>query len=145
MDEKDPFFRALHAYAEAVLAKDVDAFTALYDPDVHVFDIWGAWSLRGLTAWRDMATGWFSSLGDQRVVVTFDDEGSAVAGELAIGHANLTFTAIAPDGTTLRSLGNRATMAMRRTRDSWKIFHEHTSVPIDRESHQAILSRSDAT
>ena len=145
MRENNPFLRALDAYAKAVRDKNVDEFTALYDQDIHVFDIWGTWSLRGLTAWRDMATGWFSSLGDEQVVVTFDSESSTVTEELAIGHAVLTFTAIAPDGSKLRSLSNRATMALCKRRDSWKIIHEHTSAPIDRESLQAILSRGDAT
>jgi len=143
MGENNPFSCALAAYVEAVLAKDVDAFAALYDQDIHVFDMWGTWSLHGLAAWRDMATGWFSSLGDERVVVTSDNEDSTVAGDLAIGYAILTYTAIAPDGTTLRSLSNRATMALRKTGDSWKIFHEHTSAPIDHQSQQAILRRSD--
>jgi ketosteroid isomerase-like protein len=143
MCEKNPFLRALAAYVESVLAKDVDAFTALYDQDIHVFDMWGAWSLHGITAWRDMATGWFSSLGEERVIVTFDNENSTVTGDLAIGYAVLTYTAITPDGTKLRSLSNRATMALRKTGDSWKIFHEHTSAPIDHQSLQAILNRSD--
>jgi len=143
MGEDNPFSRALAAYVEAVLAKDVDAFTALYDQDIHVFDMWGAWSIRGLAAWREMAAGWFSSLGDERVVVTCDSADSTVSEDLAIGHAILTYTAVAPDGTALRSLSNRATMALRRTGDSWKIFHEHTSAPIDHQSQQAILRRGD--
>ena len=142
MDENNPFSRAIAAYTEAVLAKDVDAFAALYDQHIHVFDMWGAWSLHGLTAWRDVAVGWFSGLGDERVVVTSDDENSTVVGDLAIGHAILTYTAIAADGTTLRSLSNRATMALRRTGEFWKIFHQHTSAPIDHQSLQAILCRS---
>jgi len=143
MSENNPFHRVLTTYVEAVRAKDVDAFIALYDQDIHVFDMWDTWSLRGLTAWRNMATGWFSSLGDEQVVVTSDNESSTVVGDLAIGHAVLTYAAIAPDGTKLRSLSNRATMALRKTGDSWKIFHEHTSAPIDHQSQQAILRRSD--
>lgn len=142
MSESNPFLRALAAYKEAVLAKDVDAFTALYDPDIHVFDMWGTWSLRGLKIWRDMADNWFSSLGYERVIVTSDNESTVVAADLAIGHAILTYTAIAPDGAKIRSLSSRATMVLRKTGDSWKIFHEHTSAPIDHQSQRAILHRS---
>lgn len=144
MSENNPFLHALVVYAEAVYTKDLGAFTALYDQDVHVFDMWGNWSLRGLTAWRDMASGWFSSLGDERVVVTFDSQESTVTGDLAIGYAILTYTAVAPDGTTLRSLSNRATMALRKTAECWTIFHEHTSAPIDHQSLQAIVRRADS-
>jgi ketosteroid isomerase-like protein len=144
MDKGSPFLRTLAAYREAVRAKDVDAFSALYDPDIHVFDMWGTWSIRGLPAWRELAANWFSSLGVERVAVTYDGDSSAVTGDLAIGHAVLTYTAIGPDGARIRSLSNRATMALRRTGDSWKIFHEHTSAPIDHQTLQAILQRSEA-
>ncbi len=143
MSDNNPFLYALAAYAEAVRTKDIAAFTVLYEQDVHIFDMWGNWSLHGLTAWRDMATAWFASLGDDQVIVTFDSAESAVTAELAIGYAILTYTAIAPDGTTLRSLSNRATMALRKTNECWKIFHEHTSAPIEHNSLQAILSRSE--
>lgn len=139
--DKNPFLCALAVYAEAVRTKDIDAFSALYAQDVHVFDMWGSWSLRGLTAWRDMAADWFSSLGDERVVVTFDNAESTVTDDLVIGYAVLTYTAVAPDGTKLRSLSNRATMALCKTADCWTIFHEHTSAPIDHSSLLAILHR----
>jgi len=41
MSENNPFLHALAMYAEAVYSKDLEAFTALYDQDVHVFDMWG--------------------------------------------------------------------------------------------------------
>jgi ketosteroid isomerase-like protein len=143
MNTDNPFPQALAAYAEAVRNKDVDAFASLYDLDIHVFDMWGSWSLRGLPAWREMAASWFSSLGVECVVVTYDNENSVATGDLAIGHAVLTYTALAPDGTTIRSLSNRATMALRKNADCWKIFHEHTSAPIDHASLRAILNRND--
>lgn len=143
MDNGNPFLHALASYREAVRAKDVDALSELYDPDVHVFDMWGTWSVRGLPAWRELAANWFSSLGAERVAVTCDSESSTVTGDMAIGHAVLTYTAIGPDGTRIRSLSNRATLALRKKGDSWKIFHEHTSAPIDHQTLQAILQRSD--
>lgn len=141
-EARDPFLQALNAYKAAVYAKDVDAFVALYDDDVHVFDMWGAWSLRGIEAWRGMAADWFSSLGAERVVVHADEMQSTVIGDLAIGHATLTYTALSAEGDTLRSLDNRITMALKLTGDTWKIFHEHTSAPIDHRSAKAILRRS---
>ncbi|WP_404615797.1 hypothetical protein [Rhodanobacter hydrolyticus] len=49
MNERtDPVVQILDSYKAAVFAKDVDAFAALYDDDVHVFDMWGAWSLQGI-------------------------------------------------------------------------------------------------
>ena len=135
----DPFLQALNAYKAAVYAKDVDAFVALYDDDVHVFDMWGAWSLRGIEAWRGMALDWFSSLGTERVVVDIDLAEATEIGGLAVGHAILTYTAMSAEGKQLRALNNRITMALRKSGESWKIFHEHTSAPIDHLSTKAIL------
>ncbi|KAF0812675.1 hypothetical protein IGB42_02967 [Andreprevotia sp. IGB-42] len=137
--QTDPLLQVLDAYAAAVLTKDVAAFAALYDADVHLFDMWGSWSMQGIAAWRDMASGWFASLGDERVVVSSQQAQSTQLGDLAIGHAILTFTAIAADGSKLRSLDNRLTVALRRNDDGWKIIHEHTSAPIEHASMKAVL------
>jgi len=139
-ESQDPFLLILDSYRTAVLARDADAFAALYDDDVHVFDMWGTWSLRGIEAWRDMAAGWFASLGTDRVLVGVSETSSTMSGDLAIGHAVLTFTAVSAEGRELRSLSNRITMALRRTGESWKVIHEHTSAPIDHQSTKAILS-----
>ena len=139
-----PVETALARYAQAVRDKDVDAFAALYAEDVQVFDMWGAWSLHGIEAWRGMADGWFGSLGDEQVLVTWRDLQASVADALAIGHATLTYTAVSAAGQTLRGLDNRITLALRRQAGGWKIFHEHTSAPIEHATLKAILTRERA-
>jgi ketosteroid isomerase-like protein len=141
-DNADPFLSMLGSYRAAVLAKDVDAFAALYDDDVQIFDTWGRWSVSGIAAWRVMASDWFSSLGSERVVISVSEAQTTHIGDLAVGHAILTYTAVSAGGQALRSLSNRITSALRRTGDSWKVFHEHTSVPIDHESTKGILRRA---
>jgi uncharacterized protein (TIGR02246 family) len=139
-----PVETALARYAQAVRDKDVAAFAALYAEDVQVFDMWGAWSLHGIDAWRGMADSWFGSLGDEQVVVTWRDVQASVADALAIGHATLTYTAVSAAGQTLRTLDNRITLALRRQAGEWKIFHEHTSAPIEHATLKAILTRERA-
>lgn len=135
----DPIREMLDSYREAVLAKNVQAFAALYDEHVEVFDMWGNWKISGIAAWRKMAADWFSSLGDERVMVSVKDVHATSSGELAVGHATLTYTAVAPGGAPLRSLSNRITVAMRRGTAGWKVVHEHTSAPIEHASLTAIL------
>ncbi|HVU15282.1 MAG TPA: nuclear transport factor 2 family protein [Candidatus Didemnitutus sp.] len=137
----DPWLQILDRYKTAVFDKDVEAFMAIHDDDLHVFDMWGRWSLRGAKAWREMATGWFSSLGNERVVVSANDAESTQNADLMIGHATLTFAAMSAEGKELRSLNNRLTAALRRSGGSWKIFHAHTSVPIEHQSLKGILRR----
>lgn len=47
-----PIRQVLDNDKAAVLAKDVDAFVALYDRDVLVFDMWRVWSYDGIAAWH---------------------------------------------------------------------------------------------
>jgi uncharacterized protein (TIGR02246 family) len=130
-------------YREAVHAKDVDAFTALFDDDVHVFDMWGRWSYNGLDEWRQMATEWFSSLGSDTAAVEFDDVQTIVGDGVAAAHAFVTFRGLSAAGDELRSMNNRLTWALRKTdRGEWKVVHEHSSAPIDFETAKVILNRS---
>lgn len=139
MPAPTPFDDFLAAYAAAVRARDVEAFVALYDPALHVFDMWQVAPMAGLAPWRSMAEAWFGGLGGETVVVTWRQADAQVHGDLATGHAILTFAAHAPDGQLLRQLDNRLSVAMRRGPEGWRVFHEHTSAPIAHESLQAIL------
>lgn len=140
----DPVAHALAQYKATAYAKDVDAFVSLYADDVHVFDMWNQWELRGIGAWRGMAEEWFGSLGTERVVVSFSDVAATVGADIALGHATVTYTAVSAEGKELRSLDNRMTIALRRTGDAWKIFHEHTSGPIEHASMKGMIKRGGA-
>lgn len=132
----------LDRYRSAVAAKDVDAFAALYDDEVLVFDLWGRWCHRGLAAWRAMAAQWFGSLADdERVLVEFSDTQVAVAHDLATAHAFVTYRAVSASGTHRRSLDNRLSATLRLKDGRWKIVHEHTSAPVDTDSGRVQLQR----
>jgi uncharacterized protein (TIGR02246 family) len=133
--------RVLDAYKAAVFAKDVDAFVALYDRDVCVFDMWGDWSYSGVEAWRGMVAGWFGTLGTERVVVDLDDVQTIVAQDLAVAHAFVTYKGVSAEGTELRSMHNRLTWALKQTSGVWKVVHEHTSAPVNLETSKVILQR----
>lgn len=137
----DPIRQVLDDYKAAVFAKDADAFIALYDQDVRVFDMWGAWSYSGIASWREMVDQWFSSLGTERVIVDFSSPQTFVAQGLAVVHVFVTYKAVGADGVDLRSLDNRLTAIFRQRGDGWKIVHEHTSSPIDCETTKAIFNR----
>jgi len=131
----------LEAYREAVHAKDVDAFVAIFADDVRVFDMWGAWSHDGLDAWREMAEAWFGSLGDERVRVEFDDVQTTVGEDVAVLSAFVTFAGLSADGNELRSMNNRLTWGLRKTAGTWKVVHEHTSAPVEMATGKVDLKR----
>jgi uncharacterized protein (TIGR02246 family) len=137
-DAPAPVVEVLRAYADCVLRKDAAGFAALYDLDVEVFDAWDAWRLQGRAAVQAMASGWFQSLGDNRVEVTFSQVRGHASAEVAAVSALVTYTAVAGDGTTLRSQANRMSLVLRCQPEGWRVVHEHTSVPVGFASRQAI-------
>lgn len=142
MTAEQPILQVLDRYRCAVTAKDVDAFAALYDDEVLVFDLWGRWCHRGLADWRATAAEWFGSLADdERVLVEFSDTHVAVAHDLAIAHAFVTYRAVSANGTDRRSLDNRMSATLRLKSGRWKIVHEHTSAPVDAASSKVQLKR----
>lgn len=137
----DQILHILSHYKAAVLAKDVERFTALYDRDLRVFDMWGVWSYDANSSWREMAADWFGSLGTDRVVVNFSDVQTIVGADIAVIHAFIRYQAIDTDGIELRSMDNRLTMTVRRSDNGWKILHQHSSCPIDRTTVQVMFKR----
>ena len=131
MSDLDPqLARVCEGYRRAVHDKDVASFLGLYDPSARVFDTWGAWSYEGTAARRKVIEEWFSSLGDERVAVTFDRIQATAQGDLASLTARVIYAAISAGGTELRSMQNRLTWILRSENDAWKIIHEHTSAPL---------------
>ena len=141
MSDADRSIRAaLAAYEAAVLAKDVEAFVAIYAEDARIFELWGTWE-HDIASWREMAKGWFAFLGDQRSVVTAHDVRTQVSGDMAMLSASLTYAAIDAGGQPLRSLDNRLTWVLRQRDGRWQVVHEHTSVPLAHEDGKGIFKR----
>jgi uncharacterized protein (TIGR02246 family) len=138
--DDQPIRQALAAYQSAVLAKDVDAFVAIYAEDVRIFELWGTWE-HEIASWREMAKGWFAFLGDQRSVVEARDVRIQVSGDMALLTASLTYRAVDAAGTELRSLDNRLSWVLRQRGGRWLVVHEHTSVPLAHEDGKGILKR----
>ena len=133
--------QVLEAYEAAVYAKDVAAFMRLYDPAVRVFDTWGVWSYEGAESWQRAVEGWFTSLGTERVKVTFDDVRATAERDLAFVSAIVTYAGLSAQGEQLRSMQNRLTWSLRTKSHVLSIVHEHTSVPVGFEDAKAILQR----
>jgi uncharacterized protein (TIGR02246 family) len=136
------FATLYQTYRNAIFKKDVDAFAAIFDDKIRVFDMWEQWSYEGIDAWREMAIGWFESLGTDRDVVSFDNVQIDASGEMATLTAIVKFTAISEKGEELRYLQNRLTWVARKKEGSWKIIHQHTSGPIDLKTMKVVLNRS---
>ena len=133
--------RVLESYKTAVLTKDVEAFMRLYDQSVRVFDAWGVWSYEGAAAWQRAVEGWFTSLGTEKVKVSFDAILCSTGRDFATVSAIVTYSNISAQGEPLRSMQNRLTWVLRTIGHVPRVVHEHTSAPIGFEDMKAILHR----
>lgn len=140
-DIEEQIRQIFEGYKTAVFEKNVEAFLALYDENIHLFDMWEKWSYNGKDAWREMVSNWFGSLGDEKVVVDFDSLTVTATNEIAVVHTFVTYKAVASNGNELRSMNNRLTAALKKSNGTWKIFHEHSSAPLDGNTLNATLQR----
>jgi ketosteroid isomerase-like protein len=141
-ENENPVLQVLDAYKAAVLGKDLDAFMAIYDQNIEVFDMWGPpWIYQGTQSWRSMAEEWFRSLNDERVVVDMENVQIELTAQMAFVSAFVKYTAISSDGTPLRWLQNRMTCVLEPKDGRWKITHEHTSAPVDHNTLKVSLKR----
>lgn len=142
-DTEKRVLKALETYKSAVLAKNAEAFMHLYDSDVRVFDTWGVWSYEGAASWRVAVEGWFTSLGNETVRVTFDDVKIIAESDCACMSAFARYAAISDLGQELRSMQNRMTWILKTRGHVLRVVHEHTSAPIGFEDTKAIMQRED--
>ena len=104
-DFENRILEVLEAYKAAVYERNVDAFLSLYDPEGA-----GIRHLGDMVVRRRRSTGgvpivqWFTSLGAERVKVTFDDVQVTVGQDLAVVSAIGTYAAISTEGKELRSM-----------------------------------------
>jgi uncharacterized protein (TIGR02246 family) len=125
-------------YVAAIRAQDVGAMMALYADDAHVFDTMSDWAYVGADAWRVNVEDWFSHEGMSQDV-QIENMVITVAGDLAVVRMDVHFSASTE--TETHSMWNRFTSALRKVDGAWKIFQEHTSVPINPETMTPILER----
>ena len=137
--------RIVESYKAAVLAADAEAFMRLYHPTVRVFDTWGVWLYDGAAAWQRAVEGWFTSLGTERVRVSFSEVQVLAGQPVAVLNAIVTYAAESAKGEALRSMQNRITWVLRETGHVLRIVHEHTSAPVGFEDAKAILTRASAS
>ena len=104
-ENKNPVRQVLDAYKAAVHAKNIEAFMAIYDENIEVFDMWGLpWVYQGAQSWRGMAEEWFRGLKDERVVVDMENLQIKQTSQMTFVSAFAKYTAISPNGTPFRWL-----------------------------------------
>jgi uncharacterized protein (TIGR02246 family) len=127
--------RALvRAWSKALEARDLDGLTAAYAPDVVLFDVKPPFRIEGVEAIRrvwEVCLPYFPAefISEHRGLQV------TVSGDLAFAHGLHHIQPIGeahPAGATWI----RVTVCYRRIGGSWRVVHEHVSVPFDPETGQ---------
>ena len=133
----------LENYKTAVYEKDVEKFLSIYDPELHIYDCWGNWEIKGISSWKENVVEWFNGLSVDGVLlkVDFNDLVVEEYSYLAFVHCGVTFAAHQEEsGEKLRQITNRFTYCLKKVNESWVIAHEHSSLPINKESGKGIFN-----
>lgn len=131
----------LQKYSKSILDKDLESYCSLYDENILVYDMWQQWSFKGIKDWKKNVQDWFSSLGDLRDKVSFQDIDILEKEGMALVTAIVRFAAIDQQGIELRYLQNRFSWVLVKQADEWKIIHQHSSSPIDFNTMKPILEK----
>ncbi len=132
----------LENYKRAIYEKDVESFLAIYDADVHIYDCWGKWESKGISLWRENVINWFDGMREdgELLKVDFCDVTIEENTNLAFVHCAITFAAYSEKSEEkLRQITNRFTFGLKKVNESWVIFHEHSSLPIDMETGRGMF------
>ncbi|GAA4535223.1 YybH family protein [Amycolatopsis samaneae] len=128
----------VRARAEAVRAKDVAALLGRYDENVVLFDAVGELRERGVAAERARLVAWFAAY-DGPITLTIRHIEVAASDGIAFAHYVFQVRGTMTDGTAV-SMWVRSTVGFRATAGVWRIVHEHSSVPFDAATGEALVA-----
>ncbi len=131
----------IETFKRAAFDQDVAALLSLYDENVCVFDLWQTWSYRGVASWKEAVVNWFTSTGENRDAITFDELSINLRGDFCLVHALITFSCVSPEGKTLRAMHERMTWGLEK-KARWQIVHQHTSAPVSGSDFKVIFQKT---
>jgi ketosteroid isomerase-like protein len=127
----------IDARVRAIDAKDLDMLMANHAPDVLSFDVINDLQVRGADAVRTRAQNWLAAY-PGRIGYGVRDLQITAGADVAFCTYLYHVTGTLQDGGTV-SMWVRATVCLQKMGGTWRIVHEHQSVPFDTETGQAAL------
>jgi uncharacterized protein (TIGR02246 family) len=124
-------------WGQALHAKDLNTLMSYYAPDILTFDILPPLQYQEIDAYRKNFEAWFTSVQGPLEYETRDlriTTGEDVAFCHSLNRVRSTMTT----GETTQTWV-RVTVGFRKIEGTWRITHEHVSVPCDLETSHALL------
>jgi uncharacterized protein (TIGR02246 family) len=127
----------IEQWGQALYAKDLDTLMSYYAPDILTFDILPPLQYQGVDAYRKNFEAWFAAVQGPIEYETHDLR--IVTGEeVAFCHSLNRVRSTRTTGETAETWV-RVTVGFRKIGGTWRITHEHVSVPCDMETSHALL------
>ena len=127
----------LEQWTQALHAKDLNTLMSYYAPDILTFDILPPLHYQGIEAYRKNFEAWFAVVQGSIEYETLDlriTTSDTVAFCHSLNRVRSTRTTGEQTETWVR-----VTVGFRKIEGTWRITHEHVSVPCDMETSQALL------
>jgi ketosteroid isomerase-like protein len=125
---------------DAVRAADLDALRPNYAPDIVTFDVSGPLQGVGVEAklanWREAFAMFQRPIGYEIRDLTI-----AVGGDVAFAHGLAKLSATLKNGAQGGGFWVRFTACLRKMDGTWRIAHDHASVPLDMTTSRAAMIR----
>jgi uncharacterized protein (TIGR02246 family) len=127
----------LDQWGKALRAKDLNTLMSYYAPDILTFDIVPPLYYQGVDAYRKNFEVWFASVQGPIDYETRDLR-LTIGDEVAFCHSLNQVRSTRITGETTATWV-RVTVGFRKMEGTWRITHEHVSVPCDMETSHASL------
>lgn len=127
-------------YEADVKNKNVDDLLDLHSVEIQTFDLMAPFQYSGKRELGERIQEWFDSY-DGEIKFNFNNVIIEADEQLAVCHALVNTSGTLNNGER-SDMWTRSTLALKKEQGNWKIFHEHTSEPIDMRSGKAITQLS---
>ncbi len=126
----------LGKWEDAIRAKDSHRLTSGFANDVVLFDLVEPLEYDGTAALRERAEEWLASF-QGPIDYEIKDLRIMTGEDLAFCHSLNHVKGTSTEGEKI-DMWWRATLCFRRAGGNWLVLHEHSSVPFDMETGQAV-------
>lgn len=130
----------LKQYELDVKDKNIEDLLRLHTSNVEAFDLMPPFKYSGKELLRDRIDHWFKSY-DGEIKFKFNDIHVESGEELSICHALIKTSGRLKNGEK-SDMWTRSTLGLKKEEGQWRIFHEHTSEPIDMKTGKAVTQLS---
>ena len=127
----------IEQWTQALYAKDLNTLMSYYAPDILTFDILPPLQYQGVDAYRKNFEAWFAAVQGPIEYETRDLR-IMTGEEVAFCHSLNRVRSTRTTGEAT-DCWVRVTVGFRKMEGTWRITHEHVSVPCDMETSHALL------